>query len=106
MYCRRSQPGRPDEQKLSVLTSVRSSLHTFIYRPADKFDDIGALLGERLEVDDLPRAPQPPPVEARGSVVEDGGHLRGQLGDALEVEDVVEELEDCPLASESEPLGA
>jgi hypothetical protein len=34
------QPGRPDEQRMSILSSVRSYLHDFIYRDQDRFDDV------------------------------------------------------------------
>ena len=35
-------PGRPDEQKLSMLNSVRSHLHEFIYRPKDRLDSLSS----------------------------------------------------------------
>ena len=38
------QPGRPDEEKLSMLQTVRAKLHAFIYREQDLFDNLDLAL--------------------------------------------------------------
>jgi hypothetical protein len=39
------KPGRPDEEKLSMVTSVRSYLHGIIYRPDEKFVSYEQIIG-------------------------------------------------------------
>ena len=38
------QPGRPDERKLSMLSTLRTFLHGFLYRPQELFASLGSLI--------------------------------------------------------------